>query len=86
MRGDDQQQSGMFSYVSLEERVSQDHPLRRIRELVDQILRGMAKEFDGMYAKTVRPSVPPERLPRAVLLQVFYFDAQRTTVDGADEL
>jgi len=72
MRGDDQQQSGMFSYVSLEERVPQDHPLRRIREMVDQILRGMAKEFDGLYAKTGRPSVPPERLLRAVLLQVFY--------------
>jgi len=72
MRGDDQQQSGMFGYVSLEDRVPQDHPLRRIRELVDQILRGMAKDFDGMYAKTGRPSVPPERLLRAVLLQVFY--------------
>ena len=72
MRGDDQQQSGMFSYVSLEDRVPQDHPLRRIREMVDQILRGMAKEFDGLYAKTGRPSVPPERLLRAVLLQILY--------------
>jgi hypothetical protein len=51
MRGDDQQQSGMFSYVSLEERVLQDHPLRRIREMVDGILRAMAKDFDGLYAK-----------------------------------
>jgi transposase len=72
MRGDDQQQAGMFSYVSLEERVPQDHPLRRIRETVDEILRGMAKDFDGLYAKTGRPSVPPERLLRAVLLQIFY--------------
>ena len=72
MRGDDQQQSGMFSYVSLEERVPQDHPLRRIRGIVDEILRGMAKDFDGLYAKTGRPSVPPERLLRAVLLQIFY--------------
>jgi transposase len=72
MRGDDQQQSGMFSYVSLEERVPQDHPLRRIRETVDEILRGMAQDFDGLYAKTGRPSVPPERLLRAVLLQIFY--------------
>ena len=72
MRGDDQQQSGMFSYVSLDERVPQDHPLRRIREMVDEILRGMAKDFDGLYAKTGRPSVPPERLLRAVLLQIFY--------------
>lgn len=72
MRGDDQRQSGMFSYVSLEERVPPDHPLRRIRETVDEILRGMAKEFEGMYAQTGRPSVPPERLLRAVLLQIFY--------------
>jgi transposase len=62
----------MFSYVSLEERVPQDHALRGMRELVDQILRAMAKEFDGMYAKTGRPSVPPDRLLRSVLLQIFY--------------
>jgi len=72
MRGDDQQQSGMFSYVSPDERVPQDHPLRSIRTAVDEILRSMAKEFDGMYAKSGRPSVPPERLLRAVLLQIFY--------------
>ena len=72
MRGDDQQQSGMFSYVSLEERVPQDHPLRAIRRSVDEVLRPMAKDFDGLYAKTGRPSVPPERLLRAVLLQIFY--------------
>lgn len=72
MRGDDQQQSDMFSYVSLEQRVPQDHPLRVIRKTVDEILRGMNREFDGMYAKTGRPSVPPERLLRAVLLQIFY--------------
>jgi transposase len=72
MRGDDQQQSGMFSYVSLEERVPPEHPLRSIRKTVDEILRTMAKDFDGLYAKTGRPSVPPERLLRAVLLQIFY--------------
>jgi len=72
MRGDDQQQSGMFSYVSLEDRVPQDHPLRAIRRSVDEVLRAMAKDFDSLYAKTGRPSVPPERLLRAVLLQIFY--------------
>jgi transposase len=72
MRGDDQQQSGMFSYVSVEERVPQDHPLGAIRKLVDQILGRMATDFDGLYAKTGRPSVPPERLLRAALLQIFY--------------
>jgi transposase len=72
MRGDDQQQSGMFSYVSIEQRVPQDHPLRAIRKLVNELLRSMAKEFDSMYAKAGRPSVPPERLLRAALLQIFY--------------
>jgi transposase len=72
MRGDDQQQSGMFSYVTLEDRVPVEHPLREIRKTVDEVLRGMAKEFDSMYAKSGRPSVPPERLLRAVLLQIFY--------------
>jgi transposase len=56
----------------LEERVPQDHPLRAIRRSVDEVLRAMAKDFEGMYAKTGRPSVPPERLLRAVLLQIFY--------------
>ena len=72
MRGDDHQQCGVFSYVSLEERVPQDHPLRAIRKLVDEIFRAMNKEFDGLYAKTGRPSIAPERLLRALLLQIFY--------------
>jgi transposase len=72
MRGDDQQQSGMFSYVSLEDRVPADHPLRAIRKTVDEILKNMGKDFDGLYAQTGRPSVPPERLLRGVLLQIFY--------------
>ena len=72
MRGDDHQQFGVFSYVSLEERVPQQHPLRPIRSLVDEIFRAMGKEFDGLYAKTGRPSIPPERLLRALLLQIFY--------------
>src|SRR2546427_108936 len=73
MRGDDQQlQSGMFSYVALEDRIPADHPLRGVRRLVDAVLAGMSKEFDGLYAKTGRPSIPPERLLRALLLQIFY--------------
>src|SRR5712692_10564616 len=73
MRGDDAQlQTGMFSYVALEDRVPADHPLRPIRKLVDQVLGEMSKDFDGMYAKVGRPSIPPERLFRALLLQVFY--------------
>lgn len=73
MRGnDDQLQPGMFSYVSLEERVPTDHPLREIRDLVDAVLTKMSAEFDGLYAAVGRPSIPPERLLRALLLQVFY--------------
>lgn len=73
MRGnDDQLQSGMFSYVSLEDRIPEAHPLRAVRRLADAVLAEMSKDFDGMYAKVGRPSIPPERLFRALLLQVFY--------------
>jgi len=72
MRGDEKRQGGMFSYVSMEERVPQDHPLRPIRRLVEQILATMSKRFDELYAENGRPSIPPERLLRALLLQIFY--------------
>jgi transposase len=72
MRGDDRQPRAMFSYVSAEERVPQDHPLRAIRTFVDEILREMTREFDALYAQHGRPSIPPERLLRAQLLQLFY--------------
>jgi len=73
MRGnDDQLQSGMFSYVSLEDRIPAAHPLRGVRKLADEVLAEMSKDFDGLYAKVGRPSIPPERLFRALLLQVFY--------------
>src|SRR5262249_51928618 len=72
MRGDDEQPDGMFSYVTLEQRVPSDHPLRPIRRMVDAILRDMSREFGRLYAAVGRPSVPPERLLRAQLLQIFY--------------
>jgi transposase len=73
MRGDDQQlQTGMFSYVALEDRIPADHPPRGVRKLVHTVLAEMSKDFDGVYAKVGRPSIPPERLLRALLLQVFY--------------
>lgn len=72
MRGDDEQQAGMFSYLSPEERVPQDHPLRTIRRLVDRVLGELSPDFDRLYAKVGRPSVPPEKLLRALLLQVLY--------------
>ncbi len=72
MRGNEDKQQPVFSYVSLEERVPADHPLRPIRRVVDEILNGMSKRFDTLYAESGRPSIPPERLLRALLLQIFY--------------
>jgi transposase len=73
MRGDDEQlQAGMFSYIALEERISKNHPLRGIRGLVDEVLKELSPEFDALYSKVGRPSIPPERLLRALLLQAFY--------------
>ena len=72
MRGDDRHPDAMFSYVSAEQRVPAEHPLRAIRALVDEVLRDMSREFEGLYARVGRPSIPPERLLRAQLLQIFY--------------
>ena len=72
MRGDDRQQAKMFSYLSPEERVPPDHPLRAIREMVDQALTRLWPRFEGLYSTTGRPSIPPEKLLRALLLQVLY--------------
>ena len=72
MRGDDRGPETMFSYVSAEQRVPKEHPLRAIRALVDDVLRDMSREFDALYARVGRPSIPPERLLRAQLLQIFY--------------
>jgi transposase len=72
MRGDDRRPDAMFSYVSAEQRVPTDHPLRAIRALVDDVLRDMSREFSRLYSDIGRPSIPPERLLRAQLLQIFY--------------
>jgi len=72
MRGLDTQQSSMFSYLSPEQRVPSDHPLRRIRQITDRILGELTKLFEQMYSKFGRPSIPPEKLLRALLLQVLY--------------
>ena len=71
-RGDDRQQQAMFSILSPEARVPQDHPLRTIRMLVDEVLHDLSPTFDAIYAKVGRPSIPPEHLLRALLLQVLY--------------
>src|SRR5277367_5825779 len=72
MRGHDDQQEGMFSYISLEKRVPEDHPLRRVRRMTDAALQSMSLLFAKLYSPVGRPSIAPERLLRALLLQVFY--------------
>ena len=72
MRGQDNQQSDMFSYLSPEQRVRADHPLRAIRAMADMALWSMSARFDEMYSQTGRPSIPPEKLLRAQLIQMLY--------------
>ncbi len=72
MRGNDYQQSDMFSYLSPEQRVRKDHPLRAVRAMTDEILERMSPLFDAMYASGGRPSIAPEKLLRAQLLQMLY--------------
>jgi transposase len=72
MRGDDRHPDDVFSYIRPEQRVPADHPLRPIREMVDTVLRELSPEFARLYAKTGRPSIPPEKLLRALLIQVLY--------------
>lgn len=72
MRGNDDRQQPMFSYVSLESRIPEDHPLRPVRRMVDRVLAEMSEEFAAMYSGVGRPSIAPERLLRALLLQVLY--------------
>ena len=72
MRGEDQQQNHMFSYLSPEMRVRKDHPLRATREMVDEVLTQLSRRFDTMYARVGRPSIAPQKLLRAQLLQMLY--------------
>lgn len=72
MRGDHSEPDAMFSYISPAQRVPKDHPLRAIRTMVDQALHRLWRDFEKLYSHTGRPSIPPERLLRALLLQVLY--------------
>ena len=72
MRGDDKQQAWMFSYVTMEQRIPADHPMRRIRAMADRALGKMDGVFAELYSETGRPSIAPERLLRAQLLMVLY--------------
>ena len=72
MRGGDARTEALFSYVSCEARVPKDHPLRTIRNIVNEALAALSPAFEKLYAKSGRPSIPPEKLLRALLLQAFY--------------
>ncbi|MCJ2111907.1 IS5 family transposase [Methylobacterium sp. E-025] len=72
MRGREERSESLFSYVRLEDRVPADHPLRPIRALADDVLAGLSERFEGLYSGVGRPSIPPEMLLRATLLQAFF--------------
>lgn len=72
MRGSQKQQDSLFSYVPLEKRIPKSHPLRPIRKMVDEALKKMSNKFSELYSYTGRPSIAPEYLLRAALLQIFY--------------
>ena len=72
MRGEVDPQSSMFHYFSVESRIPSDHPLRRVKKLAQSALSAISAELDGLYARTGRPSIPPERLLKAQLLIAFY--------------
>jgi transposase len=72
MRGEDERSGSLFSYVDLEARVGKNHPLRAIRAMVNEALAALAGEFSALYSPIGRPSIPPEKLLRAMLLQAFY--------------
>jgi len=85
MRGDERVQDGLYSYVSLEQRVPEDHPLREIRKLTDEVLRSLSVEFDALYSDQGRPSIAPEYVLRALLLQVFFsVRSERQLVEQID--
>ena len=85
MRGADEQSGSMFSYVSLEERVPRDHPLRAIRRITDRALERISPRFGTLYIQFGRPSIPPERLLRALLLQALYtIRSERQLIEQLD--
>ncbi len=72
MRGDEKRQPDLFLYGTLEQRIPENHPLRPVRAMTDMALAALSSRFDEMYAKNGRPSIPPEQLLRALLLQALY--------------
>ena len=84
MRGHDAIQNSWFSYASLEDRIPKQHPLRRLRLLVDGVLASMDSVFAERYSHTGRPSIAPEKLLRALLLQVLYRRSERQLIEQLD--
>jgi transposase len=85
MRGTDPKQTPMFSYVSQEDRIPQSHPLRKIRTMTDAVLENLSPHFSKLYSHTGRPSIPPEQLLRALLLQVLYtIRSERLLIEQLD--
>ena len=85
MRGRDQSNGSLFSYVDLEDRVPQDHPLRGIRGIVNDVLGSLSFDFEALYSHTGRPSIPPEKLLQALSLQAFYsIRSERQLMEHSD--
>ena len=85
MRGQSTPQTDMFSYIPLETRVPKNHPLRKMKEIIDDVLAAMSKDFDGIYSRTGRPSIPPEMLIKALFLQYLYgFRSERLLLEQID--
>ena len=85
MRGSDDRQPTMFSYLSAEDRVPKSHPLRRLKKLVEPALKALSGRFDEIYAQGGRPSIPPEMLLRALLLQILYsIRSERQLIEHLD--
>jgi transposase len=85
MRGEDQRQGAMFSYVSLEQRVPEDHPLRKLLPMVNEALAELSPRLESLYSRVGRPSIAPEKLLRALLLQVLYsIRSERMLIEQLD--
>src|SRR5271165_4624405 len=85
MRGNEDQQEEVFSYIPLQGRVAAEHPLRKIRAMADRALAELGPWFDRLYSQTGRPSIPPEQLLRALILQALYtIRSERQLMDQID--
>ena len=85
MRGVDRKQQSLFSYISIEDRIAADHPLRRMKHLTDTVLATMSQQFDEICAQRGRPSIAPERLLRALLVQcLFSIRSERALIEHID--